>query len=449
MEKAGKPSVGIVAVGFEDDAMATARAFGLPRFRYALVPDVLTGLSPEQIEQAMVDALDQIIAVLTTDSPKISAAATAPEVKPAEHLKVEATDSYEAFEQMNRQFLDLEWGDGFPLIPPTPEKVARMLKATTLTPGDVVTVMTPGNGFATVEKIAINGVMAGCEPIHLPILIATCRAYTGLGQRARGMAMSTGPHAPLMVINGPIVKEVGINSQRCALGPGLQSRHNIVLGRALRLMMINIGNCRPGHMDMDTIGTARKFSLCVAENEEQSPWEPLHAGKGFPKDASTVTIFPTRDEIDVNDLYNWTPEGLLNSFAFYSAIPGGEYMEHRHAGAENYYHHLLMMCPEHANICGKAGWDKKAVRDYVHQQCRTSALRLLNMRRLAPDAIRPQWRWLLKLSDQELERTILPVMEAAHHIEIVVVGGPAGKDLVFRCISPPSTALIQDRAQDG
>ena len=267
MEKAGKPAVGIISAGFERDVMATARAFGLPQFRYALVPHVITGLTPQEIEQEVTGALDRIVEVLTTDADGDSAKPAASEAKASERLKIEAPDAYDAFEKMNRQFLEREWGDGFPLIPPTLEKVERMLKGTTRSPGDVITVLAPGNGFATVEKIAINAVMAGCEPVHLPILIAACEAYTGLGYRVRSMAMSTGPHAPLMMINGPIAREIGINSKRCAMGPGLQSRHNIVLGRALRLIMINIGNCRPGHMDMDTIGSARKFGMCVSENE--------------------------------------------------------------------------------------------------------------------------------------------------------------------------------------
>ena len=446
MEKAGKPAVGIVSRGFERDANASARAFGLPQFRYALMPEVLTGLAPEQIEQHISDALDRIVEVLTTDAEGESGEPAILKVRAAEHLKIEAADAYEALEKMNRQFLEWEWGDGFPLIAPTPEKVQRMLKGTTRRPDDVITVLAPGNGLATVEKIAINAVMAGCEPVHLPILIATCEAYTGLGTRVRQMAMSTSSHAPLMVINGPIAKEIGINSKRCALGPGLQSRHNIVLGRALRLMMINIGDCRPGHMDMDTIGSARKFGMCVAENEEENPWDPFHAQKGFDKSASTVTIFPTRDEIDVHDLVNWTPEGVLNSLAYYAAIPGGEYIVSTHPGLNPYYSLLLMMCPEHANICAKAGWGKKAVREYIYQHCRISAKRLMNKHRDTPDIVRPHWRWLLKLSDSELEQTILPVMENANDIEIIVVGGPAGKNMVYRGIASPSTALITDRA---
>ena len=386
-----------------------------------------------------------MVEVLTTDA-GANGSATAVKTGPADRLKIDAADSYDAFEKMNRQFLELEWSDGFPIIPATPEKVGQMLKGTTRSPDDVVTVLEPGNGLATVEKIAINAVMAGCEPAHLPILIAACEAYAGLGDRVRAMSMSTSTHAPLMVINGPIAKEIGINSKRCSMGPGAQSRHNIVLGRALRLIMMNVGHCYPGHMDLDTIGSARKFGMCVAENEEETPWEPLHVEKGFDQEASTATLFATRDEIDVNDLDNWTPEGVLNSMAFFSAIPGGEYLDQGHPGWDPYYRLLLMFGPEHANICGTAGWSKNAVREYVYNRCRTSARRLLNKVLCTPDKIRPQWDWLLKLSEWEQDQIMLPVMGSATSIEMVVVGGPAGKNLIHRCIAPPSTAVIKDRA---
>lgn len=427
--------------------MATARAYGLSNYRYALVPNVLTGLPPEQIEQDITDAFDQIVQVLTTDVPDSgNGHPTTLEAKPAECLSIEASDRYEAFEMMNQQFLESQWGDGFPIIPATPQKVEWMLQGTTRNRNDVITVLQPGNGLATVEKIAINAVMAGCEPAHLPILIAACEAYSGLGVHARTMSMSTSPHAPLMVVNGPIVREIGMNAGRCALGPGAQSRHNIVLGRALRLIMMNIGHAYPGHMDMDTMGSSRKFSFCVAENEAASPWEPFHVEKGFDKNDSTVTIFATRDEIDINDLQNWTPEGVLNSFAFFGAIPGGEYLEQHWPGWEAPRNHLLMFCPEHAGICGQAGWVKKAVREYVHQHCRISARRLLNKVRCTPDKIRPQWQWLMKLSEWEQEQTMLPVVESANHYEVMVLGGPAGKDMIFRNIAAPSTALITHRA---
>jgi hypothetical protein len=446
MEKAGKPAVGIVAVGFERNAMSTARAFGLPHFRYALVREVMTGLTPQKIEEEVEHAFEQMVQVLTTDAAG-SESATGRQLKRAEVVRIEGGDACEAIDRMNRHYLEQEWGDGFPLVAPTPRKVEQMLKGTTLSPDDLVTVMAPGSGLATVEKIAINAVMAGCEPAHLPILIAMCEAYTAIGDKVRALAMSTSSFAPLVIINGPIAKELGINSKQCAMGPGLQSRHNIAIGRALRLMMINIGNCRPGRMDMDTIGSARKFSMCVAENEEESPWEPFHVEKGFDRDASMVTVIGTRDEIDVNDLNNFTPEGVLNSFAFYGAIPGGEYLEKIHAGEDPGYPHLLMMGPEHANICGKAGWSKKAVREYVFRQCQISARRLFNKSRNAPGKVRAHWKWLLKLSESELEQLIMPVVENANDFEIVVVGGPAGKNMIYRCMTRASTVEIRNRAR--
>lgn len=438
--------MGIFSSGFEKNAITTARAFGLPQFRFAVVPESLTGLAPEQIERVATDALGRIVEVLTTQPEAEQESPSGAASGGTGRLKFEAPDSYAAAETMNRRFLESEWGDGFPLIPPTPEKVAWMLKGTTRSPSDIVTIMVPANGVATVEKIAVNAVMAGCEPVHLPILIAACEAFTGLGFQGRTLATSTSSHAPLMVINGPIAKEIGINAGRCALGPGFQSRHNIVLGRALRLIMINVGHCRPGRMDMDTIGSARKFGMCVAENEDESPWSPFHEERGFGRDQSTITIFATRDEIDVNDLGSWTPEGVLNSLAFYSAIPGGEYLVQVRPGDDPCYNHLLVMSPEHAKICGAAGWGKKAVREYVYQTCRISARRLLNRCRNQPDKIFPQWQWLLKLSDSELDQIMLPVMENANDIPILVVGGSTAKDMIYRCIARPSTVLIKDRA---
>ncbi len=425
--------------------MNTARAFGMRQFRLAPVPEVLTPLAAERIEQLAAEAIGQIIEALTT-APQDDGPLAPATVRPAQRLRIEAADAYAAFEAMNQQFLQNEWGDGLPLIPATPAKVEAMLRGTTRNPGEVVTVLAPGSGIATVEMIAINAVMADCEPVHLPILIAACEACTAMGDGARTMGTSTGAHAPLMVVNGPIAEEIGINAKRCALGPGLQSRHNIVLGRALRLIMINIGNCRPGHMDMDTIGSARKFGMCVAENATESPWEPYHVEKGYDQDASTVTIFSHRNEIDVADLENTTAEGVLNSLATYSAVPGGEYLVHRHADTRRDYAHLLMMCPEHANLCGKQGWSKIAVKQYVYQRCRLSADRFVNKCRNIPEMVRPQWQWLLKLSERELAQIMLPIMENASDIEIVVVGGPAGKSMTYGCNSEPATALIRDRA---
>ncbi len=443
LEKAGKPAVPIVSRSFEGDALASARTFGLPQLRAAVVPEVLTGVSPERIAQHVTESFDQIAAALTTN-----VATPIPEhVAPAERISFRAADRYEAFEAMNRQFLDDEWGDGFPLIPPTPEKVEAMLRGTTRAPGDVLTVLPPAMRLATIEKLAINAVMAGCEPAHLPVLMAACRAIQGFGTLARVMLMSTGPHVPLMMVNGPIAREIGINAGRCALGPGAQSRHNVVIGRAFRLILMNVGGAYPGRMDMDTIGTARKFSLCLAENEAENPWSPYHVEHGYGPEVSTVTLFETRDEVDVDDLTNYEPEGVLDSVAAACSFIPAHYTATAFDVDRSTHRFVLVLCPEHANICAKAGWSKRSVREYVHHHARINARLALNWGRMTPTRLRPEWRWMLQWSPAELERLTLPVQESADCYDIVVVGGPAGKSLVFSTMcGGPSTVPIEDRA---
>src|SRR5262249_988310 len=149
-----------VARGFEHNVMASSRAFGLPQFRFALVPDPITGLPPEKIEADVRGVLDRIIDVLTIDIKENVGESVGPKGESADVLKIEASGEYAAVEKMNVQFLERDWSDGLPLIPPTPEKVTQMLKGTTLKSKDLITVLAPGNGLATVEKIAINAVMA-------------------------------------------------------------------------------------------------------------------------------------------------------------------------------------------------------------------------------------------------------------------------------------------------
>lgn len=445
VEKAGKPTVSIVSEGFARDAMVSARAFGLPQFRYALVPEVLTGISPERIQDHVTNAFDQIVEVLTTNANGGDAPAIA-DAQAAEALTIQGEDSYDAFEAMNRLFIEKEWGDGFPIIPPTRKKVEAMLAGTTRDPHDVVSILPPGMRYATVEKIAINAVMAGCEAIHLPVLMAACEALPGFGTPARALTMSTSPNAPLMMVNGPIVKEIGMNSGRCAMGPGAPSRHNVVLGRAFRLILMNVGNAYPGRMDMDTIGSSRKFSLCFAENEDESPWNPYHVDQGYDEDQSAVTLFDTLGEEDVDDLTNWEPERVLDSFAVTCSNHAARYVINYFDIEKATDRLLLAMCPEHANICGNAGWTKHSVREYVHHHSKINARLALSWGRKTPEVFRPEWNWLLKRSEAELEQVFLSAVESSDFYDIVVVGGPAGKSMVmYGDAGGPVTTLIKDR----
>jgi len=349
---------------------------------------------------------------------------------------------------MNEAFLGNDWGDGYPLIPPTEERVEAMLRGTTLDPQDVVCILPPGNGVATVEKMAINAVMAGCKPEHLPVVMAAARAISRMDPTGvRGGLMSTSANAPLILVNGPIAKELGVNWGRCALGPGKVSRVNVVIGRGLVLTLKNVGHWYPGVMDMDTIGTPRKFSHCVAENEEDSPWEPFHVEHGFSRESSTVTVFITAGDRDVGDQGNTTGDALLRTIA-YSAIWGGA----SHIGSLQGEHDespgggtLVFIAPAHAHPIAASGYTKRAAKEFLYHHCTAPARRLINSYNV-PEKVRTQWKWLYELSPMEQERVILHVHQSPDRYFIACVGAPdRAKDMVFPAGSP-SIVEVEHRA---
>ena len=189
---------------------------------------------------------------------------------------------------MNRFFYKRGWTDGFPMVPPTEEEVAEMLTGTDLPPSHLVAKLMPRNGNATVEKIAVNAVMAGALPTYMPVLITAVEALVEYGY-FRGQAVSAGSWAPCYLFNGPIRDDIHINYGVGVMSPG--NIANAAIGRALGLIVKNIGGIRKGIEDMGNMGNPGKYTLVLGENEEQSPWEPLHVQQGFKKEDSVVTIF--------------------------------------------------------------------------------------------------------------------------------------------------------------
>ncbi len=184
--------------------------------------------------------------------------------------------------------LERKWTDGLPVIPPTPERVERMLAGTRRDPGEVVARLNPRQGDATVERVAINAVMAGCAPAYLPVVLAAVEAVADPAFNLTGIQATTNPVGPLVVVNGAVRTRIGMNCGRNALGPG--NRANATIGRALRLCLINIGGGIPGDVDKAILGMPGKYTFCLGENEEESPWEPLHATRGLAVDESAVTV---------------------------------------------------------------------------------------------------------------------------------------------------------------
>jgi hypothetical protein len=445
LERRGIPTVIFTAQHFVHDAEHTAASLGLPGLPLAVVPLPFTNQTPEAIHGMVDGAVDQILAGLTRP-----VAEARPVERPAadEQLVYEGEDAYAAWEAMNQDLVARGWSDGFPLVAPTRRAVEAMLAGTKRAPQDQVAVLEPGFGIATVEKLAANAVMAGCRPEHLPLLVAAVRCLSEPKMYIRNKAMSTGPHAPLVLVNGPKGRYAGLNSGMCALGPGAPSASNSVLGRAVRLTMMNVGHTYVGVSDMDTIGSPLKYSLCCAENERQSPWEPYHAARGFTADASTVTVHFVYGMCELHDFQSTTPEALIQVFATAASnvaqVGTGLWLIGRRADprykTEEKEHNTLFICPEHAQIFARAGWGRAQIQEAMYRAARLPfGTLMLNKERKAMAVAHPELAWLWDHPDLPL-----PVVEDPSCYDIAVVGAAAGRGAYFYGAGEPVTMPVED-----
>ncbi|MCH8108450.1 MAG: hypothetical protein IIB30_08870, partial [Chloroflexi bacterium] len=392
IEKMGKPAVPIVSGRFEGDAIASSRAFAMPDLQFVLVPRIYRNLAIEECVSQTELAIDDIVRVLT--STEDAGERTKPAVT-AGVERFEGDDRHDAVLHMNEEFLNRDWGDGFPMLPATQEAVEALLKGTNLPPDHLVCDVPPGFGLGTVEKIAINAAMAGAKPEQMPVIIAAVKALSEIGPYGgKSLLMSTSSHAPFLIVNGPIAKELGINP-RSALGPGRDNRVNITIGRAFSLCLRNIGYWYPNQMDMDTIGSTRKFVHCIAENEDMSPWPPFHVDRGFKAEESAVSIFITDGELDTQDQGNTTAEGLLKTLA-YGATFGTRSLGERH-GAER----LILMPPDVARPVGAQGFTKRGAREFIHFHANASLGKMIQYMPLEGEArVAANWKWLENLTEE-------------------------------------------------
>ena len=245
------------------------------------------------------------------------------------------------------------WTDGLPVVPPTPERVARMLTGTTRDAGDIVAVVPPDLVEASVEKVAINAVMAGCKPEYLPVVLTAVEAACTDEFNMHGLLATTYFSSPLVIVNGPIARAIGMNSGMNALGQG--NRANATIGRALQLVVRNVGGGRPGEVDRATLGNPGKYTFCFAEDEAGSPWEPLHVERGLAADASAITLFAGDGVRGMVDQLSRTPESLARSLAgCLRAVP------HPKLGLG--FEAVVVISPEHGRVFREAGWSKGRVR---------------------------------------------------------------------------------------
>lgn len=324
------------------------------------------------------------------------------------------------------------WTDGLPVVPPTAERVREMLKYTDYEPDEVVAKLAPMGGEATPEKIAINAVMAGCRPEYMPILIAAVKALANPDLNLYALQTTTHVVAPLCILNGPIARQIKANAGANAFGQGNQA--NATIGRAIRFFLINIGGAHPGLTDKATFGHPGKYTYCIAENEDESPWEPLHVENGFAREHSTVTFIGAEAPHNVNDHGSTDAEGICRTIA--SALATSANNDIYLIGRP-----LVVFSPEHAATVAKSGWSKDDVRRYMYRQARVpySQFSQENLDRF--EEMRPEWFSRPRSED-------VPVMASESDLTIIVAGGPGKHSLAIPTFGDtrPVTQLITDRA---
>ena len=299
-------------------------------------------------------------------------------------------------------FVEREWCDGLPVVPPTEERARAMLGGAD--PGRSLGAMPPLWREATLEKLAINAVMAGCRPDYFPVIVAAVEALLDPAFNLYGVQATTHPVAPLAIVNGPHAREIGLHGGSGCFGPGF--RANATIGRAIRLILMNVGGAWPGRHDMATQGSPAKFSYCVAEHEAASPWAPL-------RDGDTVTIFGGEAPHNVNDHVSTRAAGILATVADTAVSVGsnvGWYFSQSQL--------LVVLGPEHARTIADDGLTRADVQRFVFEHAR------LPLRRLKLGGmwgIQDWPAWMMAVTDDD---TLLPQVPSPEDVLVVVAGGP-------------------------
>ena len=379
-------------------ARATSAKHGLPHLPVALVAHPLGGI-PVDTARAKADAiLDEVLRGLTSDPvPPAIAPATGPAL-------VEAPDDLDAFQVWA---MEQEWSDGLPVLPPTEARVAKILGRRA---GDgLISTLMPLDGRATLHAIAVNAALAGAGPEHLPVIIAAVRAVATPQFNLNAIQCTTHPCSPLVIVNGPIAARLGVAGGPNALGNG--HRANAVIGRALRLVLQNVGGARPGREDRATLGHPGKFTYCLAENEAQSPWEPLHVERGFAREDSTVTVCGSEPPHNVNDHGSTTGETLMAALAGTAAT----------TGSNNIYlagDPLVILGPEHAQTIASSGWSKPDFKRRFWDAARVP------LKKLSADNIARFTLTHPERFENASPDTLLPFASKPEDVIVIVAGGP-------------------------
>ena len=399
-------------------------AQGVSALPLLIVEHPLGGERPEAISRRAQQAFEQLSALIAggnktagsaTKDPATGAATTSNRPPTAQAGPASpATTAAEPFLDLPEDptavfeaFTSRSWADGLPIIPPTEERVRAMLGQRD--GGKTLGVMPPLWRQVTLEKLAVNAVMAGCEPRAFPIIVAAVEAMLDRAFNLYGVQATTHPVAPLLVVNGPYGREVGLHGGSGCFGPGF--RANATIGRAIRLILLNVGGAWPGRFDMATQGSPAKYSYCIAENEAASPWGPMASG-------DTVTVYGGEPPHNVNDHVATTASGILTTLCDTAVSLGsnvGWYFSQSQL--------MVVLGPEHAKTIADDGFTRADVQRFVYEHARLS----LGQLKLGGMWGMHDWpRWMTAVTDPT---TLLPQVPSPDDIFVVVAGG-SGKHSV-------------------
>jgi hypothetical protein len=384
-------------------------ALGVAGLPLLVVQHPLGGERPESVSRRAHQAVEQLLSLLgRKDTPTLDTVGLETTEPGPAHGRPPTTESDLAdldttdADALLRFFCERQWADGLPIVAPTPERVRAMLGGAE--GARSLGAMPPLWRQATLEKVAVNAVMAGCEPAYFPAIVAAVKAMLDPAFNCYGVQATTHPVAPLVVVHGPGARTIGVHGGSGCFGPGF--RANATIGRAIRLVMLNVGGAWPGRHDMSTQGSPAKFSYCIAENVEASPWAPFRAD-------DSVTVFGGEPPHNVNDHVSTTAAGILATVAHTAVAPGSNV-----GWILSQSQLLVVLGPEHAATIAADGFSRVDVQRFVFENARLP-LKTLKLGGMWGMQDWPPWLAAVRHDD-----ALMPAVSSPDDIFVIVAGGP-------------------------
>lgn len=444
-------------------AKASFEAGGMPTYPFVVVTHPVAGLEPSKVWPKITPAaFDQIIKALTTP---VKDATAKKKAQKTEHFTYKGKDLFEATRVMNDDFLARKWGDGFPLVPPTPSRVRDMLKAVKMAPTDTIGILGPRNGAVTVENLAVNAVMAGARPEYMPVLVAMMQAALKPEFNLAQIGVTTNPVVPMVILSGPMtdVSKLNVNAGTGVYGPGWQA--NATIGRTISLITLTTGGTTPGPMAKGTHKQFAKYSAAWAVDRANNPFPSLQEqllntprrieqitnayktlSLGTPKfelvgkDDNVVFMFGLLDRNNVNDNNCKTGECLLNSIA--TGMLTAELVRPAAGGIDGQY--LIALGPQHAKILADDGWTIDKMRKYLFKEARYPIKRWVPSHVETVENVTKAWV-TLKAAEPFAADGNVPMVLHPEDIYFTVAGGPGSHSAVF--LGAYGTTVMQKVAE--